>query len=83
LYYDIISEKNNKIDLIVEILRIIEKKGSIDITEYKKTIDLEKLNLKESDIKNIFTRLKKQNIIIEKTANCFTLNEGIKWNLKL
>jgi len=78
LYYDVISEKNNKIDLIVEILRIIEKKGSIDITEYKKTIDLEKLNLKESDIKNIFTRLKKQNIIIEKTANCFTLNEGIK-----
>jgi len=78
LYYDIISEKNNKIDLMVDILRIIEKKGSIDITEYKKTIDLEKLNLKESDIKNIFTRLKKQNIIIEKTANCFTLNEGIK-----
>lgn len=75
LYYDIISEKNNKIDLMVEILRIIEKKGSIDITEYKKTIDLEKLNLKESDIKNIFTRLKKQNIILEKTTNCFILKE--------
>ena len=75
LYYDIISEKNNKIDLMVDILRIIEKKGSIDITEYKKTIDLEKLNLKESDIKNIFTRLKKQNIILEKTTNCFILKE--------
>lgn len=75
LYYDIISEKNNKIDLMVEILRIIEKKGSIDITEYKKTIDLEKLNLKESDIKNIFIRLKKQNIILEKTTNCFILKE--------
>jgi len=75
LYYDIISEKNNKIDLMVEILRIIEKKGSIDITEYKKTIDLEKLNLKESDIKNIFTRLKKQNIIFEKTTSCFILKE--------
>ena len=75
LYYDIISEKNNKIDLMVDILRIIEKKGSIDITEHKKTIDLEKLNLKESDIKNIFTRLKKQNIIFEKTTSCFILKE--------
>ncbi len=78
LYYDLILEKNNKINLLVDILKILEKK-ELDLSEYKKTIDLEKLNLKESDIKNTLTRLKKQNLIIEQTSGVYSLSlkEGV------